>query len=156
MEFSYTAFFIVIMSFLHWRSSKRFQILQESLFLVCMATDRLEKELGTSKEAVEEVNKYLEEKLGPDASRVSLENYESSLHKKIEILLAAQADIHRGVAKISRPANWLDGYLITKPYDEFEIERDNDEDSPWNEEINDLAGTDLDGSLYLRSNHKYD
>ena len=54
------------------------------------------------------------------------------------------------------PINLRDGYLITKPYDEFEIESDNEEDSPWNEGIDDLAGTDLDGALYLRSLYKYD
>lgn len=121
-----------------------------------MATDRLEEELGTSKKAEEEVNKYISEKLGPDASKASFENYDSSLHKKLEILLAAQADIRRGVAKVSCPENWLDGYLITKPYDEFETMSDNDKDSPWKERIDDLAGTDLDGALYLRSLDDYD
>ena len=157
MIFFSLMFCIVFICFFYWRLSRNFQILQESIFLLAMATDRLEKELGTSIKAEEEVNLYMRTKFGDEAEKVSAEFYDSPLNKKLEILLAAQADIHRGVAKIVRPNNWLDGYLITKSSDEMEENvRDDNEDSPWFEGIKNLADTDLDGLLYLRPRNEED
>ena len=115
--FAIIAGFLILL-ILNSRWNIRFEILSEKLNVLSMATDRLEHELGTAKKGERKVNEYLASKLGPKHQNISIEADDSSLLGQLEILLAAQADIHRCVTKFANPEIWQGGVPLTRGYDQ--------------------------------------
>ena len=149
-----------VLWFLNSRWKMQFETLLETVYLLCMATDRLEHELGTAKEGERQVNEYFEGKYGSKHKTVSIEAVDSTFLRKLEVLLAAQADIHRCVTKLANPEIWQGGVPLTKDYyrnnfDKMGFYNDTDPKSYFfsGHEPVYKAEVDNDGELFLNESH---
>jgi hypothetical protein len=149
--------FLIIIYIIN-RASKVYKVIMHGITLLAMATDRIEKELGTIELAVDQTRSYrLSNNLDTKWLRDLDINEESSLLQKLELLLAAQADMSRRIEKIADPLCWKDGYLIVRTYESIDDEGGNpkyctdaDPKSPCFDSTEYLTEIDSDGRLYLK------
>lgn len=149
-----------VLIFLNSRWKSRFELLSENLYLLSMATDRLENEIGTAKEGEREVNEYLKSKLGAENESISSNSSNSALLEKIQVLLASQADIHKCVRKLANPEIWQNGVPLTQDYDrdnfsDLGFYNDTDPKSPFFNEHELIFKADInnDGEIFLNDSH---
>mgnify|MGYP000515975042 CR=1 FL=1 len=149
---------LLIIIYITNRASKVHKVIMHDIALLAMATDRIEKELGTTDLAIDQTRSYfLSNNLGKKFQRDLDVNEDSSLLRKLELLLSAQADMSRRIEKITDPLCWKDGYLIVRTHESIEQEGENskywndaDPKSPCFDNTKYRTEIDSDGRLYLK------